>query len=83
MVVPLPRFQGGGPCHLPASLKLSTSLFCMAREVPRNQLSEDACRGEPHRGAPRREACAARIGEGGHGTAYVVGWVPAAAQAFG
>lgn len=54
---------------LPARLfKVEHKSLCMAREVPRNQLSEDACRGDPHRGASRSEARAAKIGEEGHGT---------------
>nr|KAF6501119.1 hypothetical protein HJG59_008098 [Molossus molossus] len=46
---PLPRLQGGDLSSLLPSVKLSTPL-CVVREVLRDQLSQDTCRGELHRG---------------------------------
>lgn len=66
----LPGLQGGDPYSLLPSAKLSTCL-CKVGEVPRevlrDQLSQDACRGSSREGAPKSEASAAGIAEKGVG----------------
>lgn len=62
--------------------KVEHKPLCMAREVSRDQISQDTCRRvlEPHRGAStRHEVHAARVDDS-PGMACVAGWAPALAS---
>lgn len=83
LLIPLPaQASGVGVLVACPPPKVEHKPLCMAREVSRDQISQDTCRRvlEPHRGAStRHEVHAARVDDS-PGMACVAGWAPALAS---